>query len=106
MKLLVIKRNRARKWGEVLFFEDFNPTSPFIVTHYDSFIKVDSWYHSPEEVVPSIWLKGYQVLYDPNNIVSKVIKESLYEIYKRSPDEVEFWRGKLLAFINETTVLS
>ena len=97
------KRNRARKWGEVLFYEDFNPSSPVVVTHYDSFIKVDSWYHSPQEVVvASIWLKGNKVLYDPNNIISKVIKESSYETYKPSSEEVVFWRGKLLAFIHET----
>lgn len=96
------KRNRAKKWGEVLFYEDFNPSSPVVVAHYDTFIKVDSWYHSPEEVVPSIWLKGYKVLYDPNNIISKIIKESSYEVYKPSAEEVIFWRGKILAFIHET----
>ncbi len=96
------KRNRASKWGEVLFYEDFHPSSPVIVTHYDSFIKVDSWYHSPEEVVPSIWLKGYEVLYDPHNLITKVINESSNIIYKPSIEEVVFWRGKLLAFIHET----
>ncbi len=96
------KQSRARNWGEVLFYEDFNPFSPYVVTHYDCFIKVDSWYHTSEEVAPSIWLKGYKVLYDPNNIISKAIKESSYEVYKPSSEEVVFWRGKLLAFIHET----
>lgn len=31
-----------------------------------------------------------------------VIKESSYKVYKPSSDEVEFWRGKLVAFIHET----
>ncbi|NKE04108.1 nucleotidyltransferase domain-containing protein [Mesobacillus selenatarsenatis] len=96
------KRNRAAEWGSVLFYEDFNPASPVVVTHYDSFVKIDSWYHSPEEVVPSIWLKGYKVLYDPNNIIRNVIQESSNIVYKPTADEVEFWRGKLLAFIHET----
>lgn len=96
------KRNRAAKWGSVLFYEDFNPSSPVVVTHYDSFVKIDSWYHSPEEVVPSIWLKGYKVLYDPNNIISNVLNESSNIVYKPTADEVEFWRGKLMAFIHET----
>jgi len=95
------KRQRSSIWGEVLFYEDFNPSSPVVVTHYDSFIKVDSWYHSPAEVVPSIWLKGYKVLYDPHNIINNIIKESSYEVYNLSSDEVVFWRGKLLAFIHE-----
>jgi predicted nucleotidyltransferase len=96
------KRNRAAKWGSVLFYEDFNPSSPVVVTHYDSFVKIDSWYHFPQEVVPSIWLKGYKVLYDPNKIISDIIRESSHKVYKPSADEVEFWRGKLLAFIHET----
>lgn len=96
------KRDRASKWGEVLFYEDFNPLSPVVVTHYAPFIKVDSWYHSPDEIVPSIWLKGYKVLYDPDSLISKAIKDSSYEVYKPTTDEVVFWRGKLLAFIHET----
>ena len=96
------KHNRARRWGEVLFYEDVNPYSPVVVAHYDCFIKVDSWYHTPEEVVPSIWLKGTKVLYDPNNSISTAIKDSSHEVYKPSSDEFVFWRGKLLAFIHET----
>ncbi|QVY62115.1 nucleotidyltransferase domain-containing protein [Cytobacillus gottheilii] len=96
------KHNRARKWGDVLFYEDLSAMSPVIVTHYESFIKVDSWYHSPEDVVPSIWLRGYKVLYDPKNIISEIIKDSSNVVYKPSSDEVEFWRGKILSFIHET----
>lgn len=95
------KRTRSSTWGEVLFYEDFNPFSPVVVTHFDSFIKVDSWYHSPEEVVPSIWLKDLDVLYDPHNLISSVIKESSSLDYKPSKEEVEFWRGKVIAFIHE-----
>jgi predicted nucleotidyltransferase len=96
------KRNRASKWGEVLFYEDVNPSSPVVVTHFDCFIKVDSWYHTIEEVVPSIWLKGLEVRYDPHNLISNVIKESSNIVYKPSKEEVEFWRGKVMAFIHET----
>lgn len=96
------KGDRARNWGNVLFYEDFNASSPVVVTHYDTFVKVDCWYHSPEEITPSIWLKGYKVLFDPNNIINGIIKESSYKVYKPSSNEVEFWRGKLFAFIHET----
>lgn len=71
------KRDRANNWGNVSFHEDYNPSSPYVVTHYDTFVKVDSWYHSPEE--------------------------SAKQVYKPSPDEVEHWRGKLLAFVHEPT---
>ncbi|SNT58779.1 Streptomycin adenylyltransferase [Bacillus sp. OK838] len=96
------KRDRANNWGNVSFHEDYNPSSPYVVTHYDTFVKVDSWYHSPEEMVPSIWLKEVEVIYDPFHIMGHVIEESAKQVYKPSPDEVEHWRGKLLAFVHET----
>lgn len=96
------KCSRAKRWGEVLFFEGASPNNPFIVAHYDCFVKMDCWYHSPEEVTSSIWLKGYKVLYDPNNIISNVIYESSNLVYKPSSGEVKFWREKTLAFMHET----
>jgi hypothetical protein len=99
---IINKRNRAAAWGEVVFYEDFNPLSPVVVTHYDCFVKVDCWYHSQEEMVPSIWLKGLKVLYDPSDRIRKVIQDSSNLIYQTSPEEVEFWREKILAFIHET----
>lgn len=96
------KRKRAGEWGNVLFHEDANPSGPVVVTHYECFVKIDSWYHAPEEIVPSIWLKGLKVLYDPNNIISTIIKESSNFTYKLQADEVEYWKGKILAFTHET----
>ncbi|MBT2759199.1 nucleotidyltransferase domain-containing protein [Mesobacillus foraminis] len=95
------KSNRAKKWGKVLF-EESQLYTPWIVTHYDCFVKVDSWYHSPGEVTPSIWLKGNKVLYDPHHILSNVMKESSHLVYSPSPEEVEAWKNKVLAFIHET----
>ena len=34
------KKERAKKWGDVLFYEDFHPASPVVVTHYASFVTV------------------------------------------------------------------
>ncbi|TWT01889.1 nucleotidyltransferase domain-containing protein [Planomicrobium sp. CPCC 101079] len=96
------KRNRAERWGSVLFHEDANPYGPVVVTHYDCFVKVDSWYHAPEEIMPSIWLKGLKVLHDPSSIISAILKESSDFTYKLLAEEVEFWKGKILAFTHET----
>ncbi|MGH2317813.1 nucleotidyltransferase domain-containing protein [Planococcus sp. SE5232] len=93
---------RAEKWGHVLFHENANPRGPVVVTHYNCFVKVDSWYHALGEIMPSIWLKGVKVLYDPNRLICPVIKESSEITYKISIDEVEFWKGKILAFAHET----
>jgi predicted nucleotidyltransferase len=96
------KRDRSARWGNVLYFEDSNPRSPVIVTHYDCFVKMDCWFHAPEEIAPSIWLKGLKVLYDPHSLISGVFEESSKMEYEPSKEEVEFWRGKVVAFIHET----
>ncbi|MFC3417938.1 nucleotidyltransferase domain-containing protein [Salinicoccus hispanicus] len=96
------KRVRAERWGNILFHEDANPLGPVVVTHYIPFIKVDSWYHAPEEIVPSIWLKGVDVLHDPKGIISNTIKESSNISYILSTQEVEVWKSKILAFAHET----
>lgn len=96
------KRKRAEEWGNVLFHEDANPYGPVVVTHYDCFVKIDSWYHAQEEIAPSIWLKGLKILYDPYNIISTAIKESSNFTYNLQADEVELWKGKTLAFTHET----
>ncbi|WP_199224098.1 hypothetical protein [Paenisporosarcina sp. OV554] len=57
------KKMRSSRWGNVLFHEQSSATSPVVVTHYDCFIKVDSWYETLDEVVPSIWLKGLKPIY-------------------------------------------
>lgn len=95
------KFGRAGKWGNVLFFEGI-AASPVIVSHYDCFVKVDSWYHTADDLKPSIWMKGMKILYDPYSILEPVRQLSEEAVYKITPAEVEFWRTKMLAFIHET----
>lgn len=95
------KKARAKGWGRVLFFEGTAAT-PVIVSHFDCFVKVDSWYHSAEELQPSLWLKGMKILHDPNGILEKIQVQSDELGYILTSQEVEFWRTKMLAFIHET----
>ena len=95
------KRSRVRNWGNVLFFEGVDD-SPVLVTHYDCFVKLDSWYKTSEEIVTSLWLKGNEVHYDPHKLISVTIEESSKLVYKTTAKDVEFWREKMLAFIHET----
>jgi hypothetical protein len=46
------KKQRAKNWGKVLFFEDF-PWSTYSIAHYDTFIKVDTYYYNVKDVQPS-----------------------------------------------------
>lgn len=95
------KFGRAGKWGNVLFYEGI-AASPVIVSHFDCFIKVDSWYHTADDITPSIWMKGMKILYDPHGLLEPIRQLSEEAIYKITPAEVEFWRTKMLAFIHET----
>src|SRR5690606_19505397 len=70
------KRRRASNWGSVLFYEEWSPTAPVIVTHFDSFVKIDSWYKEPDELVPSVWLHGIKAHFDPYRIIETLINES------------------------------
>lgn len=47
------KKERAKNWGEVLYFEDF-PWATHGVAHYDTFIKVDTFYYKTVDIQPSI----------------------------------------------------
>lgn len=95
------KRNRAEKWGEVLFHEDANPNSSVVVSHYVCFLKIDSWYHAQSEISASIWLKNIQALYDPDHILNEVIYNSSMLSYRLEPAEMALWKAKVLAFAHE-----
>ncbi|GKV55823.1 hypothetical protein NCCP2222_17700 [Sporosarcina sp. NCCP-2222] len=95
------KRARSAKWGAVLFYEESSPVSPVIVTHYEGFVKVDSWYQVIEDITPSIWLQDLQVYYDPYSLLTPIFEEA--EKLKYTPDlrDIEWWRGKVFAFLHE-----
>lgn len=40
------KNHRLQNWGNILYYEDANPFSNYIVAHYECFIKVDTFYLS------------------------------------------------------------
>jgi predicted nucleotidyltransferase len=95
------KKERAKRWGEVLFYEDF-PWAAHSVAHYTDFVKVDSFYYMKEHLIPSLYLKQEtKIVYDPYNIVNSVWKASQKLTYQLSEEEFEIWRGKFFAHIHE-----
>lgn len=96
------KRRRAANWGNVLFYEGASGGSPVVVSHYDCFIKVDSWYKTLDEVVPSVWLKGIKPLYDPSKILAPLVEEVANLTINFDQDDVTFWKTKVMAFLHET----
>jgi predicted nucleotidyltransferase len=95
------KKRRASKWGNVLFYEGTERAS-YIVTHYDCFIKVDSWYHEADDLQASIWLQDIKAYYDPELIINHVISQSRKITFSVSSEDIIFWREKVFAFAHET----
>ncbi|HLG27847.1 MAG TPA: nucleotidyltransferase domain-containing protein [Paenisporosarcina sp.] len=96
------KQKRSSNWGNVLFHEQSSATAPVVVTHYDCFIKVDSWYKTLDEVVPSVWLKGLKAIYDPSNLLAPLLAEASNQTFQVEVEDITFWKNKVLAFIHET----
>jgi predicted nucleotidyltransferase len=95
------KQHIASEWGEVLFFEDMNPSAPFTIAHYDCFVKVDVFFYTVNRLQPSIWLKDIKVLFDPEGIVNEVIIKSQQLHYDVSAELIAKWRGKVFSYIHE-----
>ncbi|MCA1055625.1 nucleotidyltransferase domain-containing protein [Rossellomorea aquimaris] len=95
------KKERAKKWGDVLYFEDF-PWAKHTVAHYKSFVKVDAFYYMKEDLQPSHYMKdGACIEYDPYGIVKDVKERSKDLHYKVSLGEFEHWRSKFFAHLHE-----
>ncbi|MDM5317278.1 aminoglycoside 6-adenylyltransferase [Fictibacillus sp. b24] len=94
------KKERAKKWGTVLFYEDF-PWTTYSVAHYDSFIKVDTFYYKKRDLQPSVWLQHIKIVHDPETLAELVRQKSLQLSYSPTAEEVELWRTKFFAYVHE-----
>ncbi|MBD7963478.1 aminoglycoside 6-adenylyltransferase [Fictibacillus sp. Sa2CUA10] len=94
------KKKRAANWGKVLFNEDF-PWTNYSIAHYDSFIKVDTFYYKKKDLQPSIWMQHLKIVYDPEGHVNSIRQQSLQLSYLPSKEEVEIWRTKFFAYVHE-----
>jgi hypothetical protein len=96
------KRERAKQWGDVLFFEEPSLASPYTVIHYANFLKVDWFLYARSEWRPSVWWQNIHILHDPYGIAKETHRQSLQLRYRVKDSEVEEWRRKVLAYLHET----
>jgi predicted nucleotidyltransferase len=94
------KKERAKRWGKVLFYEDF-PWASHSVAHYDGFLKVDSFYYTINDIQPSIWLQNIKIVHDPKGIIKALTKKSKEISYKPTIEEFEIWQSKFFAHTHE-----
>ena len=88
------KRHRPSNWWEILFYEDFSPSSPFIVTHYTCFAKIHTWYKTADELPMSIWSNGVKALYASEKMTDKILEEPSNIFFSLAKGDIEFWKEK------------
>ena len=94
------KKQRAKNWGSVLFFEDF-PWANYSTAHYHTFIKVDSFYYTTKDIKPSVWLQKLKIVHDPTGLIKEVLAHSNALSFSPSIEEIEHWRTKFFAHLHE-----
>lgn len=96
------KKSRAKKWGNVLFFENLDSFSIYTIAHYDCFVKVDIFYFCPNDIQPSVWLKNIKIIKDTDGLMTNISRDSMNISYKPSIDEFDHWRTKFFAYLHES----
>ncbi|CAG9619951.1 hypothetical protein [Sutcliffiella rhizosphaerae] len=94
------KKDRAKNWGDVLFYEDF-PWASYSIAHFRSFIKVDAFYYKKSDLLPSPYLEDLTIDYDPYGFIAELTKQSKQLKYEFTAEDFEVWRGKFFAYLHE-----
>jgi hypothetical protein len=83
-----------------LYYEDF-PWATYSVAHYDTFIKVDTFYYKLKDIQPSVWLQNFSIVYDKTGFMEDVLEKSNNISYRPTVQEFEIWRTKFFAYVHE-----
>lgn len=94
------KRERAKKWGDVLFFED-NLRAAHTVAHYTSFLKVDAFYFSTKQLRPTVWFQNIKIVHDTDGLMFGLSQRSKDLTYQPDIEDIETWRNKFFAYVHE-----
>lgn len=100
-KYIANKQMRAKNWGNVLYFEDSDPSSIYTVAHYDCFVKMDIFYFTLDDIQPSPWLQNIKIIKDTNEVMRAIQRQSMEITYKPTIAEFEAWRTKFFAYLHE-----
>ena len=88
-------------WGDLLF-NQVRPGTSHSVSHFRPFLKVDTFYYRPDQLIPSPWYTlPTKVLFDPEGLVKRVIEESRGMAFVPAADTVERSIGFGLAAAHE-----
>lgn len=95
------KKNRPKRWGNVEYVEDYGPFVTHSIAHYDSFVKIDTFYYKPEHIQPSVWLQNIKIVRDTDGMLADILDKSMALSYEPTIEEIEFWRTKFFAHFHE-----
>lgn len=94
------KRQRAKRWGDVLFFEEV-PYSNYMTAHYDPFVKVDIVYYRLKDLLPSFSLRNIEVFYDSSEMLADIVAKSRKLTFELTIEDVNEWRTKFFSYLHE-----
>ncbi|WP_018931203.1 aminoglycoside 6-adenylyltransferase [Gracilibacillus lacisalsi] len=100
-EFILNKKERLKRWGNVVYFEDLGPDVTYSIAHYDCFIKIDTFYYKFEDIKPSVWLQNIKIVRDLDGQLEDTLNKSTSLSYKPSREEIEFWRTKFFAHFHE-----
>ena len=101
-QFLAERATAPANWGDLLFNQS-SPGSIHSVSHFRPFVKVDTFYYRPDHLQPSPWYTlPLRILYDPEQLVRRVIEASQELRFATSGGEVEASIDFGLAALHET----
>ncbi|MBG9987308.1 hypothetical protein HZY91_10560 [Facklamia sp. DSM 111018] len=94
-----IKKEILDLFSHVLFIEENN--NSFMVIHLEDFKKIDIFFYTAEQLIPSLWLKDILIIKDDDNIIKQIKEESKLVKFTISEKEIIYILNKYLACLLE-----
>src|SRR5262249_31063358 len=96
------RREIPRNWPGFLFNE-WRPGARHCVTHFRSFVKIDIFYFSEDDLPPSPWYTlPMRILLDPHGVIERLVRGSASLTFEVTAEDLDFSIGKGLAAAHET----
>ena len=95
------RRDLPRRWPGFLFNE-WRPGARHCVSHFRSFVKIDIFYFSENDLPPSPWYTlPLRILFDPRGVIERLVSASANLTFEVTDEDLDFSISKGLAAAHE-----
>jgi len=95
------RRDIPRGWPGFLFNE-WRPGARHWVSHFRSFVKIDIFYFSEDDLPPSPWYTlPVRILFDPHGVIERLVRASANLTFEVTDEDLDFSISKGLAAAHE-----